>query len=600
MTTVDSTTASRSSPARPAARARPKRGCSSSGARRCSSPTSTTPPASALAADARRRTRSTATSTCAPRTSGSAALDAAVAAFGRVNALVNNAGISLPPKSIIKTSVDEYRQVIDVNQIGAFTGSMWSRPRSSPPAAAASSTSRRSTASSARGGSPGYASSKFALRGLTTRRRDRARAQGGAGQLDPPRPDRHADAARRDCRRAPIRSKAMARRRSPAGRVGTVEEVAAMVAFLLSDESSFCYGSEFVLDGGYLAGPLGSPQHRMKLSLLFPETRSLDPAARARGPHRGAGLPRHVARRRRSASTRSSRSRSPATPTNTIAARDRGRADLASPSAGDGPAGGDGQRGLRRPVPPRASDASHKPVMRMYGIDFDRPISHLREYLDDRAARCSTTAGSPHAGERYQVNGFLDVADAPPRPVLLGVLREQSARLAGSHADGALCWLCPAAYLHEVIAPNIAAGAAAADRPAPPLIAELPCALTSDRDAVHAMAAQRSRGLPARCRSTGRSSRPPASTSTDAEWSDEMIDASVLYGDEDGLGREDQCVLRCRCRRGRAVARSASATTSPGRRPTASECSATSPRSDRDGTEQRTTASREPSAVHAR
>ena len=44
-----------------------------------------------------------------------------------------------------------------------------------------------------------------------------------------------------------------------AGRVGTVQEVAAMVGFLLSDESSFCYGSEIVLDGGYLAGPLGSP-----------------------------------------------------------------------------------------------------------------------------------------------------------------------------------------------------------------------------------------------------------------------------------------------------------------------------------------------------
>ena len=68
-----------------------------------------------------------------------------------------------------------------------------------------------------------------------------------------------------------------------------------------------------------------------------------------------------------------------------------------------------------------------------------------------------------HKGERYHVKAFLDVADAPPPPVLLGVLREQSARLAGGHADGALCWLCPAGYLHEVIVPNLAEGAAAAE-----------------------------------------------------------------------------------------------------------------------------------------
>ena len=90
------------------------------------------------------------------------------------------------------------------------------------------------------------------------RRVARARPQGRARELDPSRPDRHADAARRACRRAPIRSKPW-RASLPAGRVGKVEEVAAMVAFLLSDESSYCYGSEFVLDGGYLAGPLGSP-----------------------------------------------------------------------------------------------------------------------------------------------------------------------------------------------------------------------------------------------------------------------------------------------------------------------------------------------------
>ena len=39
-----------------------------------------------------------------------------------------------------------------------------------------------------------------------------------------------------------------------------------------------------------------------------------------------------------------------------------------------------------------------------------------------------------------------------------------------------LCWLCPADYVREVIAPNVQAGANAAERAAPPVIAELPCA----------------------------------------------------------------------------------------------------------------------------
>src|SRR5438270_10052225 len=51
-----------------------------------------------------------------------ATLDAAVSAFGTVNALVNNAGIVTTPKSIIKTPVDAYRNVLDVNLVGAYTG----------------------------------------------------------------------------------------------------------------------------------------------------------------------------------------------------------------------------------------------------------------------------------------------------------------------------------------------------------------------------------------------------------------------------------------------------------------------------------------------
>jgi len=38
----------------------------------------------------------------------------------------------------------------------------------------------------------------------------------------------------------------------PAGRIGKPEEIAAAVAFLLSDESSFVTGSLLSADGGYV------------------------------------------------------------------------------------------------------------------------------------------------------------------------------------------------------------------------------------------------------------------------------------------------------------------------------------------------------------
>lgn len=172
---------------------------------------------------------------------------------------------------------------------------------------------------------------------------------------------------------------------------------------------------------------------------------------------------------------------------------------------------------------------SHAPVMRMYGLDFDRPISHLREYLD--IVRSLLREGQvAHKGDRFRATAFLDVADAPAPPVLLGVLRAQMARLAGGHADGALCWLGPADHLRKVVAPNLAAGAAAAGRPTPPLIAELPCALTSDRDAVHAMAARELAIYPQM--PFYRAVWEEAGITVGEGWSDEMVDASIVHGDE--------------------------------------------------------------------
>jgi F420-dependent oxidoreductase-like protein len=184
---------------------------------------------------------------------------------------------------------------------------------------------------------------------------------------------------------------------------------------------------------------------------------------------------------------------------------------------------------------------SHAPVMQMYGIDFDRPISHLREYVTVLRGLLADGAVK-FDGERYQVNGFLDVADAPAPPVLLGVLREQMARLAGSHADGALCWLGPAPYLHDVVAPNLAAGALAADRPKPPLVAELPCALTNDRDDVHEMAV-RDLGIYPHVPFYRAMFEAAGVALGGKGWSDAMIDASVVYGDEDQLAAKVQALF---------------------------------------------------------
>jgi 3alpha(or 20beta)-hydroxysteroid dehydrogenase len=186
-----------------------------------------------------------------------ATLAHATATFGRVNALVNNAGISLPPKPILKTPVEEYRQVIDVNQVGAFIGIHVVAPAIID--AGGGSIVNVSSVNGFVGawGIAGYASSKFALRGLTRVAALELARKGvrvnsiHPGPIDTPM-------LRGGLPEGSDPVEAMARVVA-AGRVGQVEEVAAMVAFLLSDESSYCYGSEFVLDGGYLAGPLGSP-----------------------------------------------------------------------------------------------------------------------------------------------------------------------------------------------------------------------------------------------------------------------------------------------------------------------------------------------------
>ena len=170
---------------------------------------------------------------------------------------MNNAGISTTPRSIIKTPIDDYRRVIDVNQIGAYTGI-----HVVAPAIVDAGGGSIVNVSSVNGfvgawGIAGYVSSKFALRGLTrVASIELARKGVRVNSIHPGPID--TDMLRTGLPEGVDVLGAMASA-VPVGRVGTVEEVAAMVAFLVSDEASFCHGGEFAIDGGFLAGPPGYP-----------------------------------------------------------------------------------------------------------------------------------------------------------------------------------------------------------------------------------------------------------------------------------------------------------------------------------------------------
>jgi 3alpha(or 20beta)-hydroxysteroid dehydrogenase len=171
--------------------------------------------------------------------------------FGRLDVLVNNAGIALF-LPLMQTSLEDYRRVIDINQTGVFLGM-----KAVVPAMADTGNGSIINISSIEGlvGTPGliaYGASKFAVRGMTKIAALELAASGirvnsvHPGAIDTPMlKDPVLEAL--GAVDALLANTAM-------GRVGQSEEVARLTAFLASDASSYCTGSEFVIDGGFTAG----------------------------------------------------------------------------------------------------------------------------------------------------------------------------------------------------------------------------------------------------------------------------------------------------------------------------------------------------------
>jgi 3alpha(or 20beta)-hydroxysteroid dehydrogenase len=169
--------------------------------------------------------------------------------FGRVDVLVNNAGI-VRAASIEDMPIEDFLQIFQINQLGCWLGM-----KAVIPAMRAAGGGSIVNISSQAALTPGpntsaYAGSKAAM-GIMSKV--------AAGELGPDRirvNTVYPGAILTDMsftRNLSEEARAKAYAHLPIPRMGTVDEVAKMVLFLACDDSSYCTGADFVVDGGALA-----------------------------------------------------------------------------------------------------------------------------------------------------------------------------------------------------------------------------------------------------------------------------------------------------------------------------------------------------------
>ena len=182
-----------------------------------------------------------------------AAVGEAEARFGRLDVLVNNAGVLSLGTLTHDTTLDEYRRIIDVNQVGVFLGMRTAIPAMLRAGGGSIVNISSTNGLAGYGGSIAYTASKFAVRGMT---KNAALEYGTAGiRVNSVHPGGIDTEMTRPAFVGFSEEDAKAAyAMTPLGRIGQPDEVANLVLFLASDESSYCTGAEFVVDGGMLAG----------------------------------------------------------------------------------------------------------------------------------------------------------------------------------------------------------------------------------------------------------------------------------------------------------------------------------------------------------
>ena len=179
-----------------------------------------------------------------------AAVQSAVDTYGKLDVLLNNAGI-LIRKNIEETTEDDWDRIFAVNAKGVFLGTKAAIPAMRD-AGGGSIINISSTAGlvGSPNGSASYTATKGAVRLFTKSTAIQHAREGIRCNSIHPGPietDMIADTLNDPA------NMALRMQRLPLGRVGKPSEIAYGAIYLASDESSFVTGSEVVIDGGTTA-----------------------------------------------------------------------------------------------------------------------------------------------------------------------------------------------------------------------------------------------------------------------------------------------------------------------------------------------------------
>jgi 3alpha(or 20beta)-hydroxysteroid dehydrogenase len=171
-----------------------------------------------------------------------AAVRTAVTWSGGLDGLVNNAGICLFGE-IADYSSEQWDREIGVNLTGTFNGIKAALPALKD-AGGGSIVNISSTGGiEGNAAAPGYTASKFGVRGLTK-----------AVALSVGKWNIRCNSLHPGFVETPMTAAVESPTLGAMGRAGRPDDVSSMALYLLSDESNFVTGAEFVVDGGMLAG----------------------------------------------------------------------------------------------------------------------------------------------------------------------------------------------------------------------------------------------------------------------------------------------------------------------------------------------------------